>query len=398
MFSAAMSPESLSSDHRADPAGGRRPSRDAFFDNAKYLAIVLVAVGHAWEPVKGDSRTLQGLYMVVYAFHMPAFIIISGYFSRSFDLRPDRLKRLITGIAVPYILFETAYFAYRRFWEKDAGADLSLLDPWYLTWFLCALFLWRLTTPIWKLIRWPLPVALGIAMVATLSPEIGDDLDMQRVLQFLPCFVLGLCLRREHFRMVRRTSVRILSVPVFAAAALAGWWAVPRMDSSWFYRSNSAEELGAPWWAGPVMVPVMFGGAVLLTACFFAWVPGRTTWFTALGTGTMAGYLLHGFVVKLADHQGWYDPAWLRHPLGEIFVTAVAAAGVTLLCTPFVMRGLRFALEPRMDWAFRPDAGRAARERRSSGERAGTEAVTETGAEAGAGSGTESGRREKVDA
>lgn len=80
--------------------------RDAFFDNAKYLAIVLVAMGHAWEPLKGQSRVLEAAYMVVYAFHMPAFIIISGYFSRSFDMRADRLKRLVTGVAVPYVVFE----------------------------------------------------------------------------------------------------------------------------------------------------------------------------------------------------------------------------------------------------------------------------------------------------
>ncbi|MFQ6200689.1 acyltransferase family protein, partial [Streptomyces sp. NPDC000405] len=74
------------------PSGGPRPEpapppphggrRDAFFDNAKYAAIVLVAVGHAWEPLRSDSRAVTALYMLVYAFHMPAFIVISGYFSR----------------------------------------------------------------------------------------------------------------------------------------------------------------------------------------------------------------------------------------------------------------------------------------------------------------------------
>ncbi|MEV7283985.1 acyltransferase family protein [Streptomyces sp. NPDC093252] len=341
--------------------------RDAFFDNAKYLAIVLVAVGHTWEPLKGDSRVLEGLYRAVYAFHMPAFIVISGYFSRSFDMRPDRLKRLITGVAVPYILFETAYWAFRRYVEKDPTAEISLLDPWYLTWFLCALFVWRLTTPIWKMIRYPLPVALAIATVATLSPEIGDDLDLQRVLQFLPFFVLGLGMRPEHFQWVRRTSVRIASVPVFALAVAVGWWSVPRMETGWFYHRDSAAELGAPWWTGPVMVLALFVCSLLLTACFFAWVPGRRTWFTALGAGTLYGYLLHGFVVKGADQAGLFDPAWLHRPFGEIFVTALAVVGVTLLCTRPVRRVLRFSMEPRMEWAFRPDAGRAARERERAG-------------------------------
>ncbi|WP_329339238.1 acyltransferase family protein [Streptomyces sp. NBC_00663] len=337
--------------------------RDAFFDNAKYLAIVLVAVGHAWEPLKGDSRILEGVYTVVYSFHMPAFIIISGFFSRSFDMRPDRLKRLITGVAVPYVLFETAYVLFDRTVGGDHGKDISLLDPWYLTWFLCALFVWRLCTPILKLIRWPLPFALGVAMLASVAPSIGNDLDLQRVLQFLPYFVLGLCMKAEHFHRVRTWPMRILAVPVFATALVVGWWAVPRMNTAWFYHRDAAQDLAAPWWVGPVMVLAMFGCSLLLTACFFAWVPRRKMWFTALGAGTLYGYLLHGFLVKAGDYEGWFDHAWLHGPLGEIFVSVVAAAVVTALCTKPVQRVFRFAMEPKMEWAFRRDAAEAARER-----------------------------------
>ncbi|MCF3130849.1 acyltransferase family protein [Streptomyces olivochromogenes] len=349
----------MSTQNRSRPG----KQRDAFFDNAKYLAIVLVAMGHVWEPLKGDSRILEGVYTVVYTFHMPAFIIISGFFSRSFDMRPDRVKRLITGVAVPYVLFETAYPLFKRFVDHSPDQDISLLDPWYLTWFLCALFIWRLTTPIWKLVRWPLPLALGIAMLASVAPNIGDDLDLQRVLQFLPYFVLGLCMKQEHFQLVRRRWVRIAAVPVFATALAVGWWAVPRMNTAWFYHRDAAQELAAPWWSGPVMVLAMFGCSLLLTACFFAWVPGRRMWFTALGAGTLYGYLLHGFLIKYGEYRGWFDHAVLHHPLGEIAVTLLAAAAVTLLCTRPVRRMFRFAMEPKMEWAFKQDAAELARER-----------------------------------
>ncbi|GGW18284.1 membrane protein [Streptomyces capoamus] len=352
---------------KADRPGKQR---DSFFDNAKYLAIVLVAMGHSWEPLKGDSRILEGVYTVVYAFHMPAFIIISGFFSRSFDMRPDRLKRLITGVAVPYVLFETAYPLFKNA-VTGAHEEISLLDPWYLTWFLVALFVWRLTTPVWKLVRWPLPVALGVAMLATVSPSIGDDLDLQRVLQFLPYFVLGLCMRPEHFHLVRRRWVRVVSVPVFATALAVGWWAVPRMNTAWFYHRDSAQELGAPWWCGPVMTLAMMGCSLVLTACFFAWVPRRRMWFTALGAGTLYGYLLHGFLVKFADYRGWFEHPWLHRPLGEILVTLLAGAVVTVLCTALVRRVFRFAMEPRMEWAFRQDAAVLARERQKPRETAG---------------------------
>ncbi|WP_418346693.1 acyltransferase family protein [Streptomyces fodineus] len=351
---------------KADRPGEQRDGkpRDAFFDNAKYLAIVLVAMGHSWEPLKSDSRILQGVYDVVYTFHMPAFVLISGYFSRSFDLSPARLKRLITGVAVPYVVFETAYSLFERYFNHNPGQDISLVYPFYLTWFLCALFVWRLTTPIWRLVRWPVPLALVIAMLATVTSHIGDVLNMQRLLQFLPYFVLGLTLKPEHFRLVRRHSVRILSVPVFATALLVGWWAAPRMNTVWFYRRDSAPGMGAPWWTGPVMTLAMFGCAMLLTACFFSWVPGRTTWFTAIGAGTLYGYLLHGFLRKAGEYRGWFDEAWLHTPLGEVFMTVLAAGVVTLLCTKPVQRVFRFAVEPRMEWAFKQDPAQLARERR----------------------------------
>ncbi len=345
---------------KADRPGKQR---DAFFDNAKYLAIVLVAMGHSWEPLKGDSRVVETLYTIVYTVHMPAFIIISGFFSRSFDMRPDRLKRLITGVAVPYILFETAYPLFKNLVDEGSHEPITLLDPWYLTWFLVALFVWRLTTPIWKLVRWPLPLAVGLAMLASVSPDIGDDLDLQRVLQFLPYFVLGLCLKPEHFKLVRRRSVRIASVPVLAVALVVGWWAAPRMNASWFYHRDAAQELGAPWWCGPVMTLALMGCSLLLTACFFSWVPGRRMWFTALGAGTLYGYLLHGFLTKFADYRGLFEHPWLHHPAGEILVTLLAGTAVTLLCTKPVQRAFRFAMEPKMEWAFKQDAAELARER-----------------------------------
>ncbi|MFF8640065.1 acyltransferase family protein [Streptomyces sp. NPDC015345] len=361
---AATAPPTPSGHRAAGRAAKPAKQRDAFFDNAKYLAIVLVAMAHAWEPLTDHSRAAEALYMTVYTFHMPAFILISGYFSRSFDMRPDRLRRLVTGVAVPYVLFEVAYTLFKRWADDDPSQPISLLDPWYLTWFLVALFVWRLTVPLWKIVRWPVPLALAIAMLAVISPDIGDDLDLQRVLQFMPFFVLGLFLKPEHFQLVRRREVRILSVPVFAAAVLLAYWAAPRMTSVWFYRRDSAQELGVPWWVGIVMTLALFGCSVVLTACFFAWVPRRKMWFTILGAGTLYGYLLHGFLAKGSRFWGWFeDYEWLHKPLGEIFVTAVAATVVTLLCTPPVQRMFRFAMEPKMEWAFKRDAAELARER-----------------------------------
>lgn len=339
-----------------DRAGAPAPAkrRDAYFDNVKYLAIVLVAVAHAWEPVMDGSRITRALYMVVYTFHMPAFILVSGYFSRSFDMSSPKVKRLVTGVVVPYVLFETAYSLFKRYADGAADTSITLLDPLFLTWFLIALFIWRVTTPLWQSLRHPLPVALVIAMLASVSPEIGDDLDLQRVCQLLPFFVLGLLMKSEHFQLVRRREVRLLAVPLALGALVFAYWAAPRMRLGWFYRSNSAQEMDFQWWTGPVMTLAMFGCAMLLTVAFLAWVPRRPMWFTVLGAGTICGYLLHGFLIKGAVYYGLFDRyEWLSGPVGIVLVSVVAAVAVTLLCTPPVRRALRFATEPDMKWAFR---------------------------------------------
>ncbi|MEV6110677.1 acyltransferase family protein [Streptomyces sp. NPDC051940] len=342
----------------AEPAPARA-GRDPFFDNAKYLAIVLVAVAHAWEPLREGSRTVTALYLFVYAFHMPAFIVISGFMSRGFDGSRGRVQRLVTGVLVPYFVFEFLYVLFKRVAGGEPDQPFTPLDPWYLTWFLMALFVWRLTAPLWRSVRWPVPVALGVAMLATLSPELGDGFDVQRILQFLPFFVLGLRLRPEHFELLRHRTWRLASVPVAAAGLLAAYWAEPRMTTDWLYHRDSARELDAAWWAGIPMTLCLFAVSLTLTACFLAWIPRRRTWFTPLGAGTLYGYLLHGFLVKGAGFWGWYDPPWTSTPTGALLISALAATAVTLLCTAPVRRAFHPLVEPRLNWAFQREPTRS---------------------------------------
>ncbi|WP_063784220.1 acyltransferase family protein [Streptomyces sp. SBT349] len=337
----------------AEPGADAR-RRDAFFDNAKFLAIVLVAVAHAWEPLHPDSRVVMALYMTVYTFHMPAFIVIAGYFSRGFDGSPRRVARLVTGVAVPYVVFQLAYVFWMRGLEDDPDTYIPLFEPKWLMWFLLALLIWRLTVPVWQAVRWPLPLSLAIAAAASASPSLGNDLQLQRVLQFLPFFVLGLVLRPEHFALARRRAVRLLALPVFTGAALVAYLVAPRMEYQWLYHRDAAQELGEAWWAGMAMTLALFCCAVVLTVCFFALVPGRRTWFTVLGAGTISGYLLHGFLISGARAWDWYEPEVMRHIQTSLpLTTVVAAAGVTLLCTPPVRRAFRPVMEPGMAWFFR---------------------------------------------
>ena len=69
--------------------------RNYKMDNIKAFLIFLVVLGHLLELVPGQKS--EWLYYVIYTFHMPAFVYITGYFSR-----PDSGKRFFT-IVYTYI-------------------------------------------------------------------------------------------------------------------------------------------------------------------------------------------------------------------------------------------------------------------------------------------------------
>ncbi|TPQ23180.1 acyltransferase family protein [Streptomyces sporangiiformans] len=359
---AAPGPAAAAEPPVGTPAKRPPARRDPYFDNAKYLTIVLVACGHAWEPLTHGGRAATAAYLTVYAFHMPAFALISGFFSRSFDMGPGMVRRLLTGVVVPYLVFETAYSLLYRWAGDDPDLPLSLLDPGYAMWFLVALFIWRLTTPLWLSLRHAMPIAMALAVFAAVSPNLGGDISIQRVLGFLPFFVLGLKLRAEHFARLRTRRVRMLAVPVVVAAFGAAYAVAPWFNATLLYHSSSVTEQGLPRWAGLFTTPVLFLGALVLTACFLAWVPGRRWWFTALGAGTMYGYLLHVVIIKASRFWDWYDHSWLYTPLGQLAVTAVAVGLITVLCSGPIRSVFRFVVEPRMSWLFhdRTDAGKRA--------------------------------------
>src|SRR3954454_11961298 len=76
-------------------------SRSKYFDNAKFILIFLVVFGHMISPYKDQDKVLFTLYSVIFLFHMPAFILISGYFAKGYRKKGYLLKT-VQKILVPY--------------------------------------------------------------------------------------------------------------------------------------------------------------------------------------------------------------------------------------------------------------------------------------------------------
>lgn len=353
--------------------GVQRPKRRVpFWDNARFACIVLVVLGHAVQRLTYDSDVALGLYLLIYAFHMPAFAIISGYFSKSDAPGRRQMARVITDILVPYVIFEALWTLTK--WIVEGQANPNLTQPSWTLWFLLALGIFRLVLPYLALLRWPLLWTVVISIGAGYLPNIDSTLSLSRTLGLLPFFALGWWLRDrdivERLNLLRSRPwwVVLASAATLVVAGWAAWffvdeWRAMNLREWLFYDDNYSAIGGTEWWAGGVRLALM-AVALVLSAAFFALVPRRTHWWTRFGQYTMYVYLLHSFVLYPFRESGvlrGLDPTWFWLP---IVVIASVLIALGLASRP-VRRIFRPLVEPRPAWLF-ADPTLAGREGRRS--------------------------------
>jgi fucose 4-O-acetylase-like acetyltransferase len=358
----------------APPTGSiaRQKRRVPFWDNARFACIVLVVLGHSVQRLTYDSDIALALYLLIYAFHMPAFAIISGYFSKGGPPTRVQMARVVTDILLPYVIFESLW-ALTKF-LVEGQADANLTQPSWTLWFLLALGTFRLVLPYLALLKWPLLWTVLISIGAGYVPNVDSTFSLARTLGLLPFFTLGWWLS-EHDIVARLGLLRkrpwwvfVVSVGLFAVAGFVAWAGKDTWDAidlrHWlFYDESYSNLLGPQWWAGAGRLAVM-AIALVLSAAFFALVPRGSHRWTHLGQYTMYVYMLHSFVLYPFRESGLLrdlDPTWIWLPL--VIVASVLIA-VGLSSKP-VRRLFRPLVEPRPTWLFR-DPSLAAREGRRS--------------------------------
>ncbi|NYE20804.1 acyltransferase family protein [Microbacterium immunditiarum] len=361
----------------ASPATGgvgtpRAKRRVPFWDNARFACITLVVLGHALQRLTYDSDIALGLYFVIYAFHMPAFALISGYFSRSDSPNRRQMARVITDILVPYVIFEALWTLTK--WLVEGQANPNLTQPSWTLWFLLALGIFRLVLPYLALLRWPLAWTIVISIGAGYLPNIDSTLSLSRTMGLLPFFTLGWWLREhdvvDRLRLLDRRPWWVFAGAV-GAFAVAGWvawffiddWREMNLGGWLFYDENYSSIGGTQWWAGGVRLALIAIALVLVTA-FLALVPRGTHWWTHFGQYTMYVYLLHSFVLYPFRESGVLrdlEPTWLWLPI-VIVASVLIALGLATRPVRWVFRPF---VEPRPAWLF-ADPHLAGREGRRS--------------------------------
>lgn len=331
--------------------------RDPFLDNARYWVMLLVVMGHFMTPM-WDVGPAHGAYVWLYTFHMPVFVMISGYTARRYIGDARQVKRMVSTLVIPYLLVETG-LEVLEMWLAGEPITLHVLEPQWLTWFIAALFIWRLTTPIWLAVRWPIAVAVLVSLIGGLSP-IGDVLALPQVIGYLPFYVVGMHLRRDHFDQLVKPWVRACSAAALVAAFVVCQLVHEGLTISWLYWRDgySEDPLNAEPLAGLLNRGSLMALGFVLAFAALAMVPQRKAWFSRFGERTLYPYLLHGFAILWLEDVGFFTTLTDYGVAAALAVAAGAAILTTLLMTKTVARVFRPLFEPDLSRHFRRTAER----------------------------------------
>ncbi len=189
--------------------------RIAKWDNAKLLLIFLVVLGHFLETFLEQYPVCESVYGIIYLFHMPAFLFISGMFSKK-TINADRLDwAKITPYLVLFVILDFGRFIVRYCWDPTLTFRVFRITG--VSWYLFALFVLIVVTHLLRKIdpKFVFCIAIAISLIIGYSKGIGYWFALYRIITMFPFFYLGYLWDREKVELVLgRHWIRILAVVV----------------------------------------------------------------------------------------------------------------------------------------------------------------------------------------
>lgn len=337
-------------------AATSRAPRIALWDNARWLLLVLIVWGHLLNDLPEGSAAQRWMALLLYVFHIPALIFLSGYFAST---DPRKSIVAVWRLALTWLVFEGIWALVRFATGAGPFPHSFLVIPGWTLWYLVTLIVLILVLPLILATRAPLIISVLISLLSGLLPAIGPQWSLSRTAYLLPIFVLGYLCRERGLLAARwflqpSWGARIVAGAMLLTVGAAAWIARVPLEAlgmrGWAAGYTSYEGMLAPRGLEPawgILIRVgLLVAAVAMSLAFLLLVPRRRLFFTSWGGRTLYVYLLHTFVLRLIFASGILVPvAGLAIPM--LVATGVIAVGLTiLLSTTPVVRIARPVVEP----------------------------------------------------
>lgn len=176
----------------------KKTQRDPYWDIIKGFTILLVIIGHSIQYHNGETYYEQGLYWAnpifkfIYSFHMPLFMLISGYFCvksiQKYNVH-DFVKNKTQSLLLPILSYSLIITGYE--WSTSGFSIMEFFHNFFANlWFLWAVWLSSLTLYAFKKKNISYKIAyVGTFVVMLLVPDFWVSFAYAKFT--FPAFLLG---------------------------------------------------------------------------------------------------------------------------------------------------------------------------------------------------------------
>lgn len=328
-------------------------TRDYYFDNLKFILILLVVIGHTIEPLIDISGKLKILYCYIFSFHMPLFVFVSGYFSKNYIDNSKNVKS-IQRFLIPYLLFQTLYVLFYKYLLNVPGTQITLVTPIYLMWYLLSAFVWILITPYFTKLKHCIPIAFILAILVGYAPDISTYLSLSRIIVFFPFYLIGYYINKSTIEKLFNKKIKIISLLILIVAFLTSLKIPTTFNAAWFYGRDNYVLLGSPFWYSGIFRIFIYIINILMCISVLSLTPNHKTKISKYGANTIYIYLFHGFIIKYFVFRTQIYQS-IDNSLSKIVLIVISIIITFLLGSKFFIKLTKFLVEPQINNLFKKE-------------------------------------------
>ena len=275
--------------------------REYYFDNLKFLLIFLVVLGHFAELIMNKSIIAKTTWMIIYSFHMPLFVFVSGFFAKN-AVRNKNFNKSI-AFFILYFCMKTVIFIVDKLCGANPNYNFTKINS--IQWYIFAMGAWYLISIILRDANRKIVFVLSIflALIIGFDKNIGDIWGVSRILVFYPFFLLGLNINQEPLLKITKNKFTkifsifylIIFILLFALFIDKVYLIRPILTgrNSYIALNNSIEEFGVLIRIGWYLVATVTG------ICIMSLVPRCKTLISNLGQRTISVYFYHAIIIRI---------------------------------------------------------------------------------------------------
>ena len=264
--------------------------RNKTLDGLKFLLIVLVTIGHFSEPYRYTHSIIGAGYSAIYLFHMPLFILLSGYFSKHITF--GKIKKSFYATWEAYLVMALACIV------LSSHSWYSLIIPSSSYWYLIALIVWKIVYYLLGKIlhKNSVILLLSIAMVPIsmlLINKHNEVLSIMRVICFFPFFIIGTMLSESSIQKIKshRIFLAVLAIIIFILIITLSSRYIHELE--WHRKGvyRLSEEFGYPASYIFLSIILIYGASVVTIMSMLA-ISKLPHWICQYGKYSLTFYVL----------------------------------------------------------------------------------------------------------